>query len=57
MCLVDELTKYGDDRSTFEILSPDNGIPLKNLGLNEHVSKELFFTEIRIFDISIHNFE
>ena len=33
MCLVDVLTKYGDDRSTFEILSPDNGIPLKNLGL------------------------
>ena len=33
MCLVDVLTKYGDDRSSFEILSPDNGIPLKNLGL------------------------
>ena len=33
MCLVDVLTKYGDDRSSFEILSPDNGVPLKNLGL------------------------
>ena len=33
MCLVDVLTKYEGDRSSFEILSPDNGIPLKNLGL------------------------
>ena len=27
------LTKYEGDRSSFEILSPDNDIPLKNLGL------------------------
>ena len=33
MCLVDVLTKYGGDRSSFEISSPDNDIPLKNLGL------------------------
>ena len=27
------LTKYEDDLSSFEISSPDNDIPLKNLGL------------------------
>ena len=41
MCLVDVLTKYGDDRSSFEILSPDNGNPLKNLGLTPLTHAEL----------------
>ena len=32
-CLVQLLTKYEGDPSSFEISSPDNDIPLKNLGL------------------------